>query len=61
MFCAICECGPAAGPKGVSREWPNAVVRNESFAGGHEKVLAGDAKNGIVEIQLRKYPLDQLL
>ena len=41
MFCAICVCGPAAGPNGVSNGWPKALVLNGSSLRGTKKCCRG--------------------
>ncbi len=41
MFCAICECGPAATPKGVSSGWEYSDVRNASPAAGRKNSSFG--------------------
>ena len=44
MFCAICECGPAATPNGVSRACPYIAVRNASAAPGRKNSSCGIPK-----------------
>ena len=44
MFCAICECGPAATPNGVSSGCPYIAVLNASPAAGRKNSSWGIPK-----------------